>query len=96
MNVSLSHPCMTRAKKEPKTKAQREYEEEMKKDFDDMARDNILYKKYKSGKLSKEEYESLLLIESSLFGYIYCVFTCLSKYIHLKCLNNISVAIKLF
>ena len=62
---------MTRAKKDPKTKAQREYEEEMKrkKDFDDMARDNILYKKYKSGKLSKEEYESLLLIESSLFGY---------------------------
>ena len=52
---------MTRAKKEPKTKAQREYEEEMKKkDFDDMARDNILHKKYKSGKLSKEEYESLL------------------------------------
>ena len=88
---------MTRAKKEPKTKAQREYEEEMKKkDFNDMARDNILYKKYKSGKLSKEEHESLLLIEFPCLVTIYCVFTCLSKYIHLKCLNNISVAIKLF
>ena len=78
-------PDMTKAKKEPKTKAQREYEEEMKrkKDFDDMARDNILYKKYNQGSCPRKSMSLFSLGYNSFFDRVFLLFGyCLFVFLH--------------